>query len=325
MQLSRHFAPRPDGSQICWYLAGSSGPVLMLANGLGGPVSALRPYLSHFAESWRVVTWDYRGLYGSRLGADACLDMSAHATDAAAVARALGQPIDTYVGWSMGVQVGLELYRQEPEIIRRFVLMNGTAGRPFDGILPRPGPQVLGGLVRGARHLRFLAPSLVRAMRDAPHADVVLKRLGFIADEFSAELYREVLADFESLDFDVYFRMLAALGHHDAGSVLPTVTIPTLVISGTKDRITPPHLGRRLAQGIQGAEYFLLPSGSHYAAAEYPELVIARISAFLEASTAPRHPGPLASGLPGVLPGGLSGVATGTPPAGCDEVARLPV
>lgn len=312
MELSRHFIERPDGTQICWYVSGARGPVVLFANGLGGPVSALRPYIDHFAASRRVVTWDYRGLYASRLGPGAGLDMGTHAGDAAAIAEALGEPIDTYVGWSMGVQVGLELFRQAPESVKRLVLMNGTAGRPFDGVFPPAGPRVLGGLVQAARRLSFLAPSVVRTLRAAPRADVVLKRLGFIADEFSSELYREVLLDFESLDFDVYFRLLAALGDHDAAQVLPTVTIPTLVIAGAKDRITPPHLARRLARDIPGAETFTLSGASHYAAAEYPELVITRIAAFMQA------PGCTVDGF------GALGLARSDGPPGCDEVPRLP-
>jgi len=282
MELSRHFIERPDGTHLCWFDSGRrGGPVVLLANGLGGPVSALRRYFHHFGATARVVSWDYRGLYASRLGPGASLDIGAHAADARAIIAALGQTVDTYVGWSMGVQVGLEIYRQDPLALGRLVLMNGTAGRPFDAVLPPAGPEVVRGLIDVAHRLRWLAPSFVRMLRETPRADVLLKRLGFIAEEFAPELYREVLEDFQTLDFDVYFRMLAALGRHDAEAVLATVGAPTLVIAGSRDRITPPHLARRLALGIRGAEYFALPRASHYAAAEYPEMVIARIARFM--------------------------------------------
>jgi pimeloyl-ACP methyl ester carboxylesterase len=57
--------------------------------------------------------------------------------------------------------------------------------------------------------------------------------------------------------------------------------VPTLVVAGARDLITPPRLGRRLAQGIPGAEFFALPGATHYAAAEYPDLVIDRIRDFI--------------------------------------------
>ena len=301
MHLSRHFIERPDGTRICWFDSGTPGPVLMIANGLGGPVAALRTYIRHFAQTHRVVTWDYRGLYASGLGPQASLDVPAHAADAHAVIAALGARVDTYVGWSMGVQVGLELYRHDPSALRRLVLMSGTAGRPFDTVFPA-GPRLVTGLVDAAHRLRWAAPTAIRALRSAPRADLVLKRLGLMADTFAPELYREVLGDFQSLDFDVYFRLLAALGRHDAEAVLAAVSAPTLVISGTRDLITPPRLARRLAQGIAGAEYFALPAGSHYAAAEYPELVIARVERFIERNPLPRDAPSEQSGLPGPQP-----------------------
>jgi pimeloyl-ACP methyl ester carboxylesterase len=291
MDLTPHFIERPDGTRLCWYASGTRGPVLMLANGLGGPVSALRTYIRHFAQTGRVVTWDYRGLYASRLGPGASLELAAHAADARAVIAALGAPVEAFVGWSMGVQVGLELYRQEPEALERLVLMSGTAGRPFDAVLPPAGPKILEGLVGAAHRLRWAAPAAIRVLRGTPGTHGLLKRLGFISEAFAPALYREVLADFQSLDFDVYFRLLAALGRHDAEGVLGTVAVPTLVISGTRDRVTPPHLARRLVQGIRGAEYFALEAASHYAAAEYPELVIERIERFIRPS-----------GLPGPVP-----------------------
>jgi len=286
MELARHFIEQPDGTRVCWYDSGTPGPVMLLANGLGGPVVALHTYIRHFARTHRVVTWDYRGLYASQLGPGSSLDIPAHAADARAVIAALGEPVQTYVGWSMGVQVGLEIFRQDQAAIQRLVLMNGTAGRPFDGVLPIGGGAVVGGLVGAAKRLSWAAPTAVRALRSAPRADRLLKRLGLIAHAFDRELYREVLLDFQSLDFDVYFRLLTALGRHDGQAVLADVSVPTLVIAGARDLITPPRLGRRLAQGIRGAEFFALPRATHYAAAEYPDLVIDRIQDFIARASA---------------------------------------
>src|SRR6187399_3757961 len=98
MKLSPHFIERPDGTRLCWFDTRTAGPVLMLANGLGGPLVALRTYIQHFASTHRVVSWDYRGLYGSRLGPGASLDIAAHAADARAVVASLGTPVGTYVG-----------------------------------------------------------------------------------------------------------------------------------------------------------------------------------------------------------------------------------
>ena len=39
--------------------------------------------------------------------------------------------------------------------------------------------------------------------------------------------------------------------------------IPTLVVSGAHDPIAPPHLGKRIAEGIAGARFLTFADASH--------------------------------------------------------------
>lgn len=287
MEITRHFFTRPDGTRLRAYDTGGTGPVVVLANGLGGPLCAFNGQLSALAQYYRVVSWDYRGLYGSLLPPEGDLSVRSHAEDLAALLDALAIRSCSFVGWSMGVQVGLELYRLSPERVDRLVLMNGTFGRPFQAIPFPASEQLLGGMIRGASKLHFLGGPLLSRVRHAKVGPSVLKRLGLIAEGFDETQLRLMLEDFETIDFSRYAHMLKCLSEHDAESLLPSVRVPTLVITGSRDRITPSYSARRIAEKIPGAELYVIVGATHYAAAEYPKEVLSRMLPFLAANVHP--------------------------------------
>ena len=82
-----------DGTQIAYQLMpGGDGLPIVLANGLGGDYRAWKHIVAHFAGRHPVVTWDYRGLYGSSLppGNDPDLSIRAHVGDLLSMLDASG-------------------------------------------------------------------------------------------------------------------------------------------------------------------------------------------------------------------------------------------
>ncbi len=303
MEISTHIVPRPDGTRLRAFDTRGSGPAVVLANGLGGPVSAFDTHIRRLAPFHRVISWDYRGLYGSTLGHSGVdLSVQAHAKDIAAVLNALGVERAAFVGWSMGVQVGLELYKSKSSTISHLVLMNGTFGRPLRGV-PLPFSElVLPHVVASAKAVHFLGPPLLGRVRRTKLGLTFLKRLGFIASSFDPDLFSQLLAEFETIDFQLYFSLLAQLTHHDAEELLPTVNVPTLVISGSRDRITPSFSARRIAHTIPHAELFVVQGATHYAAAEYPNEILDRVIPFLKRKPRRSLPHGIAPPLPSDRP-----------------------
>jgi pimeloyl-ACP methyl ester carboxylesterase len=106
--------------------------------------------------------------------------------------------------------------------------------------------------------------------------------LGLIAAGFEREHFQEMMNEFRSIDFETYFDLLFHLGAHDAEHMLSSIFLPTLVVGGTRDVITPPWFSRRIAHSIPGADLFMITGGTHYSAAEYPNLIAERIERFLQ-------------------------------------------
>jgi pimeloyl-ACP methyl ester carboxylesterase len=276
-----------DGTEIAYHATRppfKGAPAIVLANGLGGPYLAWRGQLEYFADRYRLVTWDYRGLYASRRPPRDAPDdyaVEKHVRDLQAILAAEGIESASLVGWSMGVQVVLEAFRSVPGLARSLVLLNGTYGRPLDTLSPLPGAKaVLPSLVRAARLAHGIATQMTRRATGQPESVTWLKRMGLIGPTLDDEVFAELVHAFQQLDMEMYFRNLHAIGEHDAEDMLETIDVPTLVITGDRDAFTSPDLARRMTRRIAGAEIVIVRGGTHYTAVEFPEIVNLRIERF---------------------------------------------
>jgi pimeloyl-ACP methyl ester carboxylesterase len=124
---------------------------------------------------------------------------------------------------------------------------------------------------------------VIQGMSRLPLSYSVLLKLQMIGPGLSQTRFQEMLADFREIDLEVYFDLLSHLGEHDAEATLRAIEVPTLVLTGSRDMLTPAWLARRIADQVPGAELFVIPKGTHYAAAESPDLVAERVEAFVAA------------------------------------------
>lgn len=275
---------RRDGAPLAGYLSDGDGPVLVLANGLGGPVSAFRHQLAHFKTRFRVLTWDYRGLYASSAALPPeRVDMAAQADDLEDLLLAAGAPSAVLVGWSMGVQVVLELVARAPSLASHLVLMSGTYRRPFESVRLPGADRWLLPLLGGARDNAALVSRVVERFARSRRAADWVRRLRIVNPRFETDALLALAEEFTTIDFEVYFRTLHALNEHDAAPALARIGAPALVVTGGRDLILPPSVAQDLARRLPRSELFVVPRGTHYAPAEFPELVNERIDRFLSA------------------------------------------
>jgi pimeloyl-ACP methyl ester carboxylesterase len=67
----------------------------------------------------------------------------------------------------------------------------------------------------------------------------------------------------------------------DSRDTLPTITVPTLVIAGDVDVITPPADARALTAAIPGARLVVIPKAGHLSPLENPRAFNAAVRTFL--------------------------------------------
>ena len=65
--------------------------------------------------------------------------------------------------------------------------------------------------------------------------------------------------------------LIALASRTDATQVLPHIRVPTRVLVGEYDAITPPAVARTLTDSIPGAHMHLLPGAGHLGSLENPD------------------------------------------------------
>lgn len=270
-----------DGAEIAYHVVGQ-GPPIVLANGLGGSWRAWAHQIRRFSGEFRFVSWDYRGMYQSPVPRDRdAMAVGVHADDGLAVLAAEGIDRAGVFGWSMGVQVALEMFRRAPRLFDRLVLINGVAGSPFKTL---GGSPTLGGLapplLRGLQRVPGLLQAVTRrAVSWNGTADAAV-RMGIASPTIDREVFAMLAGSFAGLDMQVYARILEQLGEHDAHDVLERIEVPVLVMAGGRDLMTPRVAAERLVRGVRRGELHVVPEGTHYLAVEYPEILNERIARF---------------------------------------------
>jgi len=281
-ELETHTLETADGTTLAYHDTGGSGLPVVLANGLGGSVTAWRHQIEYLRGRHRIVSWDYRGLYGSSRppGDPPRVDVPTHVDDLERVLEATGIERAAFIGWSMGVQVLLELYARHPERASHLVLINGTFGRPLHTVAVPLASRLIPAAIEQVRRFHEVGSAVLRRASRWPETVLWLKRLRLAGNTLDEDLFRELAQEFATLDLDVYMRILRSLGDHDASDVLERIEVPTLVITGDRDAFTPRQLAQQMARRVPGGEILVVRGATHYTAVEYPELVNLRIEKF---------------------------------------------
>jgi len=288
------FVEARDGTRLFFEVLGEGEPPILLTDGIGCDGFAWRYLAPRLAERHRVVHWHFRGHGRSGPPRDrAELSIEAMARDLREVCDHLQVERPMIIAHSMGVQVGLEYWRQNPNRVAALVLMCGTFGRittTFHGtdLLD----QVLPSLVRGAR----MFPAVARAVWGRVPAAIAF-RIACAGRELDAERIQE--EDFERywehaslMDPDVFLRMLQHAGIHDAREFLSDIDVPALVVAAEHDTFTPMDLALEMASAIPDAELEVIEGASHAAPVEQPDRIAERIEDFLSSRLGvTRNPG----------------------------------
>lgn len=277
-----------DGEPLAYTVHGQAPRTPMLtAHGLVSSWHHWQFFTPHYAATRPVVSWEYRGHGGQPAPRDpARVSVGQFADDAHAVWRAVAAPPAVVVGLSFGVQVGLEIWRRHPAMVRALVLICGTAGHPLDRLSPSPAlRRTMASLMRWLGARRRLAATLLATLR-APGGVRLARELAYATGgahrhECPPAVLDGLFAHVAGLAPPLIGHVTAAYFEHTAVDVLPTVTVPTLIIAGDRDQLTPVATAERMHRAIAGSRLIVFPGHSHLVQVEKPREVHAAIDEFL--------------------------------------------
>lgn len=277
----RHLTAR-DGTRIGYQVRGQ-GPCVVLANGLGGTYLAFE-HLYEALAGYRVVCWDYRGLYSSSAPTDPKANTVVHQVEdliEILAAEGISGPV-VMAGWSMGVQVAFETVRRHRARVAGLYLINGTSGHAFRTVL---GSRLVGRtipmLLKLVRAQAALAGFATKRVAGSDALIGAMKRFGLVSQTIDLEIFRTVAAGFQGIDWVIYSDLLGRLDEHDAEAVLSTIEVPTTIVTGDKDLMTPPATAEKLHRAIAGSRMVVIKGGTHYTPVEYPAILVDELRGLL--------------------------------------------
>jgi pimeloyl-ACP methyl ester carboxylesterase len=159
--------------------------------------------------------------------------------------------------------------------------MSGTYRRPFASVRLPAAERWISPLIGGALENTDLVTRVVLRLARSRRAADWIRRLRIVNPRLETTELLALAEEFVTIDFDVYLRTLRALNEHDGSRVLSRLSSPVLVVTGSRDILLPPRVARDLVGRLPRAELYVVADGTHYAPAEFPQLVNARIDRFL--------------------------------------------
>jgi 3-oxoadipate enol-lactonase len=267
-----HPAPiKTKDGRLSYEAAGNpSMPPLLFLHGIGGAGRAWRGQLDFFKDRYRAIAWDMPG-YGKSAPLPA-VSIAALAEALQDFLQQVGATKPILVGHSIGGMIVQQLLAKHPGIASAIVLAQTSPafGKP-DGDWQKAFIEArLGPLDRGEM-LASLAPSLVSEL------------VGDDPDIGGMELARDCMASVPEATYRA--TMLSMLGF-DQRNTLKDIRVPTLLLSGSKDKNAPAPMMAKMATYIPSAKYVELEGVGHLANLERPGAFNAALDTFLTANTA---------------------------------------
>lgn len=279
-----------DGLRLRVHTIGTGPHRWLLPPGMGTPLLCWKHIFESFHEQMTIVTWDQRGTYGSdRPRHLSDLAFERHLEDALSVLEALDWPQgERFVtgSWSMGVQLGLAIYERIPEQIGGLTLIAGFCEHVLRDAL---GPAITTPLTRALLHWGVAtSPVLTPLLRPFVRDGWAGKAMdGLNISTANKDFVVAVTSEVAKVELDIYLQNALEFDKCSTRHVLQHVDIPTLIVGGRRDLVSPPRVTRELHSLISGSDYVEVEHGTHYTSLEYPELVNEALERFFRTRVFP--------------------------------------
>lgn len=260
----------------------------------------MRHLEEHWGKNVRMVFYDQRGHGESDLP-------TSESCTIAQLGRDLAEVIDTVaptgpivvVGHSMGGMTALALASQHPELFDERIVGVGLLATTAAGLTGTGlGRNLTNPVIDGFRYVGRAAPNLVQfargaaiaiispILRAASFGTVVSPRIAEFSDRMLSETSVPTLVNF-----------LPTLEVHNESAALPVLgKVPTLVLCGDADMLTPFTGSEALAAALQDSELERVRGAGHLVPLEFPETVSGAVDRLLRRAWAHHRIGRLAVG-----------------------------
>jgi 3-oxoadipate enol-lactonase len=270
--MTEHIGPAP---RIAVDRMGD-GKLVVFLHGIGGNRTNWRDQLPVFAECFHAVAWDARG-YGLSDDYDGPLHYNDFCDDLLRVLDHFEADKAHLVGLSMGGSIIQDFYAQHAGRVASMVLADTRPGfeAPFDPAAREEFLRLRLHPLRAGKALAEMAPTVARSLMGAGAGE---------------DVYARLVESMKALHKDSYMKTIEGRVTWKPTFVAAKVTVPTLVVVGSDDRLTPPAMAKSIADAIPGARLAVIPAAGHLSNIEQPKVFNEIVLGFLASRSTTASP-----------------------------------
>ncbi|MCK6599005.1 MAG: alpha/beta hydrolase [Bdellovibrionaceae bacterium] len=272
-----------DGSSI-YFESRGEGECLVFVYGIACLTNHWHHQIKYFSKNFRVITFDLRGHHQSNpITNPQNINIASAAKDIEVILDHLKIPKAHFIGHSFGAPVIFSAYDQFPEKFKSITLINGFAKNPIKGMF---GLDVVEPFFHYFKKQFQESPVLFTQLWKWAVYNPVSMRAVALVGGFNIKLTHfkdiEVYArGVAQLDLNVFLSFFEDMMSFNGEKVLKKIDVPTLIISGEEDNVTPKSFQIEMASQIKGAELVTVPYGSHCTQLDFPDYINLKIEKFV--------------------------------------------
>jgi len=243
-----------------------SGVPVVFIHGFPFSHAMWQPQIDALQNTYRTITYDIRG-HGQTEAGDGQYTIELFVDDLIGILeeRKIGKAV--FVGLSMGGYIALRLYEREPERFKGLVLCDTRSEADTnEGKIKR-------------------AATIAAVKRDGVEAFAQ----NFVKSVFAEETFEKNPDTVNTIrtiigknpPLGVAGTLLALASRTDTTASLTSITVPTLILVGEHDALTPVACAESLKQRIRGSQLHVIPHSAHMSNLENPGAFNATLTGFL--------------------------------------------
>ena len=243
-----------------------AGQLLIMLHGIGGNRTNWHDQLPVFGVHFHAVSWDARG-YGASDDYEGPLDFGDFARDLARVLDHFNSARAHLVGLSMGGMIAMDFYSRYPERVATLTICDSLPG--FNHLTPE----------QRREFVRLRQEPLLNGKEPKDIASSVAETL--IGKSARPGSFERLVASMSALHKESYLKTIAGGASYQRHFELEKFAVPTHVVVGDEDRLTPPEMSRQMAARIPGARLTVIEGAGHLSNIEQPEKFNGAVLGFL--------------------------------------------
>ncbi len=243
------------------------GEMVIFLHGIGGNKKNWKENLIFFSEKFLSVAWDTRG-YGESDDYKGKLNFEDVLDDLKKVIEYFNKDKAHIVGLSMGGQIATLFFEKYPNHVKTLTLCDTHFG------LSNLSPKEID------KFINLRKKPLLKGKEPKDIAPTVAETL--IGDINNKSAYNQLVNSMTLLHKESYLKTIDTSMRTEHRHIFKTINVPTLIMVGELDTLTPPSMSENIMKEIKGSYMKVIPNAGHLINIEKPELFNINLINFLK-------------------------------------------